>query len=238
MSELKGSEYTSSPEKLQFDNQLKRLLQPLALRIETIVIDALAPDLEPDGDSYYYDKRLRQDGTVFELPKIRTMLEQTPDMPDDAELDFSKNNPRIPSKRARFIRNSGLDELPQLSLIPELSFVGPRSMSEDHFDNLIYQAEKVDKAVASDYEHLYTDPSIRHGLSGPAQLSLIWFDERNSAEVVVAALKKDIAYYWRNATAASDRSIVFRTPVWLAISSLYKHLPMLHSKAPTANPSE
>ena len=85
---------------------------------------ALAIRLDSPGPVFYRQKRVGQGGRVFDVYKLRTMVENAePDQPVWAALD----DPRV-TRVGRFLRKTRLDELPQLLniLLGDMSFVGPR----------------------------------------------------------------------------------------------------------------
>ena len=85
---------------------------------------ALAIRLDSPGPVFYRQRRVGKGGRVFEVYKLRTMVENAePDQAVWAALD----DPRV-TRVGRWLRRTRLDELPQLLniLVGEMSFVGPR----------------------------------------------------------------------------------------------------------------
>lgn len=113
-------------------NGWKRLLDiALALLLSVpalpvILLAALAVKLDsPGGPSFYIQERVGQEGKIYRLVKLRTMV-------PDAEKDTgpvlaTENDPRL-TRVGRFLRATRIDELPQLwnVLKGDMSFVGPR----------------------------------------------------------------------------------------------------------------
>ena len=93
-----------------------------------IMVFGLLVKIETPGKVFYSQERLGKHGKKFRLYKIRSML-------DDAEKDGAKwadqNDDRV-TKIGKFIRNTRIDELPQLLNIlkGEMSIVGPRPERE------------------------------------------------------------------------------------------------------------
>ena len=94
------------------------LLSPLALIISILI------KIDSAGPVFYRQERQGKDGRIFEIWKFRTMRH-------NAELETgpvwaSKDDPRI-TRIGAFLRNSHLDELPQLInvLRGEMAIVGP-----------------------------------------------------------------------------------------------------------------
>jgi lipopolysaccharide/colanic/teichoic acid biosynthesis glycosyltransferase len=98
--------------------------------------------------------RAGKDGVPFRMLKFRTMvqnaLELAPQLTDDP-FGVVENDPRI-TKPGRFLRRTGLDELPQLwnVLRGEMSLVGPRP-------DLVEQAAHYSE---SDRRRLSVEPGI------------------------------------------------------------------------------
>ncbi|MBF0231569.1 MAG: sugar transferase [Desulfamplus sp.] len=92
--------------------------------------------LSPDGPVLYKQVRLGQNGREFELYKFRTMVPDAEDRLEelreanecDGPVFKIKDDPRIIPYIGKFLRKTGLDELPQFInvLRGELSMVGPR----------------------------------------------------------------------------------------------------------------
>ncbi len=106
------------------------VLSPLYLVIGIFV------KLDSKGNIFFAHERLGKDGKLIKVYKFRTMLTNAQqilnDMPDDMKREFEENfkfenDPRI-TKLGKFLRESSLDELPQLVNIIKgnMSIVGPR----------------------------------------------------------------------------------------------------------------
>ncbi|MCR9125427.1 MAG: sugar transferase [Rhodobacteraceae bacterium] len=129
--------YSKLPKRL-LDVVLVLLALPVALPL--IGLCALAIWLE-GGSPFYRQDRLGQNGRVFSLFKLRTMvrdadarleacLDADPAMRAEWEATQKlKCDPRI-TRLGAFLRKTSLDELPQLLnvLLGDMSLVGPRPM--------------------------------------------------------------------------------------------------------------
>ena len=104
------------------------LLTPLYIAISIAIM------LNSQGSMLYSQKRIGQDGKLFNFPKFRTMKPGSDALrlevlgrPDENMAERYRSDPRI-TKVGRYLRRFSLDELPQLwcVLIGTMSIVGPR----------------------------------------------------------------------------------------------------------------
>lgn len=88
---------------------------------------ALAIKLESRGPVFYKQRRWGRDGNQFDLYKFRSMKV----VAGDAQVIPATVGDARVTRVGRFLRATGLDELPQLLNIwrGELSFVGPRALA-------------------------------------------------------------------------------------------------------------
>lgn len=107
------------------------LLVVLAIPLALI---ALAVKLDSQGPSLFVQERAGFQGKPFKILKFRTMIEDAEKV--GSKIFTSAVDPRV-TRVGRFLRNTSLDELPQLINIlrGEMSLVGPRP-------TLLYQVEK------------------------------------------------------------------------------------------------
>lgn len=116
-------------------DRLCSLISLIVLWPVLLVIAAAIYIDDPHGCPLFLQRRVGKDGKLFTMYKFRTMVKgaeaMKPDMKDLNEMDGPvfkvKNDPRI-TRVGRFLRKTGLDELPQLYnvLKGDMSFVGPR----------------------------------------------------------------------------------------------------------------
>lgn len=110
---------------------IKRLFDIISSFILTILllplwfIVAIAIKLDSKGPVLYKQSRITQNGKVFKLLKFRSMIVDAERM--GTGLFNYENDPRV-TRVGRLIRNSSIDELPQLLniIIGDMSVVGPR----------------------------------------------------------------------------------------------------------------
>jgi lipopolysaccharide/colanic/teichoic acid biosynthesis glycosyltransferase len=97
----------------------------LLVSLPLTLLAALSIKLTSEGPVIYKQQRVGKDGEVFTLYKFRTMIH-------DAEKQLgpvwaAENDPRV-TKVGRFLRDTRLDEIPQLLnvILGQMSLVGPR----------------------------------------------------------------------------------------------------------------
>lgn len=110
---------------------LKRLFDIVSSGILAIlltplwIIVAVAIKRDSDGPVFFSQGRRTKDGRIFKMLKFRSMVVDAEKM--DAGLFNYENDPRV-TKVGRFLRDTSIDELPQLFNIlkGDMSVVGPR----------------------------------------------------------------------------------------------------------------
>jgi len=89
-----------------------------------VLLVAMAVRLTSKGPALYWSDRVGRNNVIFKMPKFRSMRVGTPAVATHLLADARSHLTPIGS----FLRNSSLDELPQLwsILAGNMSFVGPR----------------------------------------------------------------------------------------------------------------
>ena len=147
-----------------FNKFLKRFLDivlcsiALTVLIPVWLIIAIAIKCDSKGPVLFAQDRRTQNGRLFKMYKFRSMVVNAESM--GAGLFNYENDPRV-TKTGRFLRNTSLDELPQLWNVikGDLSLVGPRpcvSYELGDFDTL-------NKKYKKRFE-------VRGGITGLAQI--------------------------------------------------------------------
>jgi lipopolysaccharide/colanic/teichoic acid biosynthesis glycosyltransferase len=140
-----------------------------------------------DGRPLFFTQlRYGRGRTRFRVWKLRTMTTE----PDELE--------RRPTRLGRFLRERGLDELPQLYnvLRGDMSLVGPRPLTPADAARLASAAARFDERFA-----------VPPGLTGLAQICGV----RGAA--LTAAVD---GYYVANASVAADLGVLWRT-AWINV---------------------
>jgi undecaprenyl-phosphate galactose phosphotransferase len=120
-----------------FDYILAILILPILIILHLII--AILIKLDSKGAVFFKQDRVGKNGDIFKVYKYRTMVENSDNLlkeylaknPDEVEyfkkFHKYKNDPRV-TKIGKFLRETSLDELPQVINIlkREMSFVGPR----------------------------------------------------------------------------------------------------------------
>lgn len=184
--------------------KIKRLLDlflagtMLIVSLPVMVIIAVAIKLDRRGNArgpvFYRQLRTGANGAEFYICKFRTMV-------NDAESGgarWAERNDKRVTTVGRFLRNSRLDELPQLwnVLKGEMSFIGPRPERPD------FNKELEREIPYYDLRHL-----IKPGITGWAQ---VMYDYGSSVEDALEKLQYDI-YYIKNYSLLLDLFIVLKT---------------------------
>jgi lipopolysaccharide/colanic/teichoic acid biosynthesis glycosyltransferase len=128
--------YLSSRVKRLLDILLVLLAAPLGVVL--VGLAAIATKLSSRGPVFFVQERLGRNGIPFSCYKLRTMVvgaeQDTPQWARD-------NDPRV-TRVGRFLRQTRLDELPQLYNVwrGEMSFVGVRPIRQ-HFAAILAEKE-------------------------------------------------------------------------------------------------
>ncbi len=164
---------------------------------------ALLIKLDSKGPVFYKQTRYGKDGKPFKAWKFRTMVENAdvvlkeylakhPELKEEWDKDQKlRNDPRV-TCLGKFLRKTGLDELPQIFNVikGEMSVVGPRPIVQD-------EIKKYGKCYS-----LYT--KVKPGITGLWQVSGrndVSYEERVALD----------AYYVRNWSVWLDLYILART---------------------------
>ncbi len=173
----------------------------LVVTAPVLVLAALAIRLESRGPVIYSQRRAGLDGRVFDVIKLRTMVDGAEHI--GAGLAIDANDPRI-TRVGAFLRRTSLDELPNLLnvLRGEMSIIGPRPTLP----------AQVEQYTPRQRERLRIKPGITGWAQVNGRASLPW-DERIELDL----------YYIDHRSLSLDMRILWRTVAMvLGGSGLYK----------------
>ena len=147
-----------------FNRFLKRFFDILICLIAIILLSpvwliiAIAIKCDSKGPVLFVQERRTKGGRIFKMYKFRSMVVNAESM--GAGLFNYENDPRV-TKVGRFLRNTSLDELPQLwnVLKGDISLVGPRPCVSYELGDF----ETLNKKYKKRFE-------VRGGITGLAQI--------------------------------------------------------------------
>jgi sugar transferase (PEP-CTERM system associated) len=166
----------------------------LTLAAPLMLLTALAVRLESRGPVLFRQERVGENGRIFTLVKFRSMRA---DAENGTPQWASENDDRV-TRIGRFIRQTRLDELPQLwnVLKGDMSFVGPRPerpfFVEQLADAIPYYMER---------------HAVRPGITGWAQVK---YRYGSSVEDAMEKLRYDL-YYIKHLSLVFDLTIILDT---------------------------
>lgn len=188
----------------------------LILLIPVWLIIAIAIKCDSKGPVLFAQDRRTKNGRIFKMYKFRSMVVNAESM--GAGLFNYENDPRV-TKVGRFLRNTSLDELPQLWNVikGDLSLVGPRpcvSYELGDFDTLNKKYKKRFEARGGitglaqvkgrnenswdekvTYDNMYIDEFKKQG---------VWLDIKILVGTVVRVFKKEDIYEEKKIESMSD----------------------------------
>lgn len=160
-----------------------------------MLLTAIAVRLESPGPVLYHQTRVGLNGKPFRIYKFRSMRQ---DAEKEGKAVWAQKNDSRVTRVGAFIRNTRLDELPQLYnvLSGSMSFVGPRPERPEFVGELAEQIPFYD-----------TRHKVKPGLMGWAQLK---YPYGASVEDAKNKLQYDL-YYTKNHSMLMDLLIMIQT---------------------------
>lgn len=170
-----------------------------------LIIIAIFVSISSHGTPLYKDKRIGRWGKELNVLKFRSMFVDANTKPEkylnEEQLHQFKterkvdNDPRV-TKVGHFIRKTSIDELPQILniFIGNMSFVGPRPITQQEFDMHFTEKQK----------EIYQ--SAKPGLTGIWQVS-----GRNNIEFRNGERQRVELEYFRTRGFWTDIKIIFKT---------------------------
>lgn len=131
----------------------------LVICIIPMLVIAMCIKIFDGGKVFFIQERMGYHGKKFRIYKFRTMIENAEDM--GTGLNSYTDDDRV-TKIGNFLRNTSLDELPQLINIlkGDMSFIGPRPPVYKTFKNY----PNIERKFLVRFE-------VRPGLTGLAQIN-------------------------------------------------------------------
>lgn len=162
----------------------------IVIFIIPFLITVILIKLTSKGPVIHWSKRVGKNNSMFSMAKFRTMKTDTPVM----ELNSLSTPENYYICFGKFLRKSGIDELPQIYNIlkGDMSFVGPRPLLYNHHDYILLRKK----------EGL---ESLNPGLTG---LAVIKGRNKLTTEEKVNYDK----YYFQNRSLITDIMILTITP--------------------------
>ena len=180
-----------------FDLVITLFLLPMSLVIMAII--AIAIKLEGSGSVLFQQKRVGENGRLFDMFKFRTMVTDAENLrhlvekydPDGQLIHKSNQDPRVTGV-GRFLRKTSLDELPQLLNIlrGEMSLVGPRP-------EIPYLVERYEPWQRKRF-------AVPQGITG-------WWQVNGRSDKPMHLHTEDDLYYVQNYSLLLDIKIILKT---------------------------
>jgi lipopolysaccharide/colanic/teichoic acid biosynthesis glycosyltransferase len=120
--------------------------------------------LENRGSIYYLQDRIGKNGRIFKIIKFRSMIPNAENY--TGPVQAAQNDKRV-TRIGRILRNTAMDELPQLINIlkGDMSFVGPRALRPSEIENKTRMTTDLIHPLDAKMRYL-----IKPGLTGVAQV--------------------------------------------------------------------
>ena len=174
------------------------------------IVISIAIKVDSKGPVFFKQGRRTKDGQVFQMLKFRSMVVNAESM--GAGLFNYENDPRV-TKVGRFLRNSSIDELPQLFNIikGDMSVVGPRPC-------VTYELGDFD-TLNMKYKKRF---QVKAGLTGLAQVKgrndISWDDKVGFDNQYVDEFKKygvleDIKILWMSVIKVFKKEDIYENKV-------------------------
>lgn len=206
----------------------KRIIDiTIALLVCALVFPWLFPiimvliKLDSKGPVFFKQKRVGFLEEIFHCYKFRTMY-----VNDTADTRQAvRNDPRV-TRVGKFLRNTGLDELPQFInvLLGHMSIVGPRP-------HMLKDSQEFSEVVA-DYKFRHL---VRPGITGMAQVRG-YRGQATTFQSIFRRYQWD-AFYVRNTSPLLDLRIISETGLLMLKSVFQKDKPLPENNV-TANQEE
>jgi exopolysaccharide biosynthesis polyprenyl glycosylphosphotransferase len=188
-----------------YQRLMKRLLDlalggaALLVAAPVMALTAIAIKLDSPGPAFFKQKRVGENGRLFEMLKFRSMIvdadehldEVVQETADGRVIHKNENDPRV-TRVGKFIRATSLDELPQLLnvLKGEMSLVGPRP-------ELPWLVEKYEPWQCKRF-------AVPQGITG-------WWQVNGRSDKLMHEHIEEDLFYIQNYSLLLDLRILYRT---------------------------
>lgn len=137
------------------DVVLSIIVLPVAIILMLSI--AIAIKMSDGGSIFYRSKRLGKEFKEFDMLKFRSMKEGAPDIRNDDGSTFNSDHDERVTKIGKILRETSLDEIPQLFNIikGDMSIIGPRAGDVESRNT--YKEDEKDKML------------VRPGVTGYSQ---------------------------------------------------------------------
>jgi exopolysaccharide biosynthesis polyprenyl glycosylphosphotransferase len=179
-------------------------LSAMPILLPVIAMIAAAIKLDSPGPVFYRQKRVGENGCIFEMIKFRTMVanadalrQQVETVNQDGQLIHKqRNDPRV-TRVGKILRRTSMDELPQLFnvLKGEMTLVGPRP-------EMPYLVEKYDLWQRKRF-------AVPQGMTG-------WWQIHGRSDRPMHLNTEDDLFYVQNYTLWLDLKILVKT-FWVVV---------------------
>lgn len=197
----RGFEYLQSDVKRKFDIAAAAALSIAVLPVATTVGGLSAVDTRR-FNPFFRQTRVGKDLRKFEVLKFRSIRDTEH---EEDVITMGTFDPRA-SKIGLFLRQTGLDELPQLKNVFEghMSIVGHRPLLQEDLE----RRQSAEPAVFEDWFQMYQ--AVRPGLIGNSQIMRHRY-VHNSNDILVASMLMDLDYA-QTASLRFDTKLVLSCP--------------------------
>ena len=166
-----------------------------------------------EGEVFFSQVRIGKGGSSFRLHKFATMLKDSPNIGNgDVSL---RNDPRV-TRFGKFLRQTKINELPQLFniLLGDISIVGPRPLMKAGFDRyskkfrgLVYNVKPgltgIGSIVFRDEERILTDSEL---------------NPHDCYQKIILPVKGELElWYQNNCSTLTDLKIIILT-AWVIVA--------------------
>lgn len=160
----------------------------VVLALPFLLVAFLQKLSSPSEPVFFRQMRVGQNSHMFYITKFRTMKSTAPKYSSTGELE---NAEQYISKLGRFLRDTSIDELPQLFnvLVGDMSLIGPRPLIRQersvHYLRRYYGVDQLKPGITgwaqingrdllNDYDKVFYDREYLKGVSAAFDVKVFW----------------------------------------------------------------